>query len=294
MSRGFSTIYVGRVDSRTRERDLSDVFDRFGRVARVDMKRGFAFIDYEDTRDAEDAIRDMDGREVDGSRLIVEWAGRGRGSGGGGGGRDRGGDRGGDRYGDRDRRGPSASSSDRRRAGQRPDHSDHRIRLEDIPSSAHWQDLKDFCRKAGEVIFGDVDRKGTGVVEFRYAEDVARAVRDLDNTDWNGHKVRVIDDSGKRSRSRSPRRSSKSPRRGASKSPRRGSSKSPRRGASKSPRRGSKSPRRSRSKSPRRSASRSPKRSASPSPKRSPSPNKDAEKNGDKPRSPSAGADGDD
>ena len=47
------------------------------------------------------------------ARLIVEWAGRGRGGG------------------DRDRRGGGGGSDiDRRRAGQRPDHSDYRIRLE--------------------------------------------------------------------------------------------------------------------------------------------------------------------
>jgi len=267
MSRGFSTIYVGRVDSRTRERDLYDIFDRYGRVARVDMKRGFAFVDFDDNRDAEDAIKDMDGREVDGSRLSVEWAGRGRGGGERGGGERRGG--GGGRGGDRDKDG----ADDRRRAGQRPDHSDHRIKLEDIPSSAHWQDLKDFCRKAGDVIFGDVDRHGGGVVEFRYAEDVERAIKELDGTNWNGHKVRVTDDSksgGSRrgkSRSRSPRGRSRSPRRGGSRS--------------RSPKKSSRSRSPAAKKSPARSTSRSPKKS------RSPSPAKDDKNGDDRDRSPS-------
>lgn len=76
----------------------------------------YAFLDYEDRRDAEDAIKYENGREVLGNNIVVEWArgpGRGRGGGGGGfGGRDYGGGRGyyggrgggfrgGGRYGDR-------------------------------------------------------------------------------------------------------------------------------------------------------------------------------------------------
>jgi RNA recognition motif-containing protein len=48
------------------------------------MKQGFAFVDYEDERDADDAVRDMDGVELDGSRIRVELA-RGRDRRGGGG-----------------------------------------------------------------------------------------------------------------------------------------------------------------------------------------------------------------
>jgi len=72
-----------------------------------------------------------------------------------------------------------------------------------------------------------------GVVEFRYAEDVDRAIRQLDGTDWNGHKVKVTDASGRSGggrRSPSPR--GRSPRRSPSKSPRRSPSKSPRRSPS--------------------------------------------------------------
>lgn len=37
----------------------------------VDLKRGYAFVDFVDSRDAEDAIHEVDGREVDGSRSAV-------------------------------------------------------------------------------------------------------------------------------------------------------------------------------------------------------------------------------
>lgn len=46
------------------ERDLREDFDRYGPLRSVWIARkppGFAFIEYEDTRDAEDAVRKMDG-----------------------------------------------------------------------------------------------------------------------------------------------------------------------------------------------------------------------------------------
>lgn len=37
-------VYVGKLDSYTRERDLDDVFGKFGKIVAVDMKRGYAFV----------------------------------------------------------------------------------------------------------------------------------------------------------------------------------------------------------------------------------------------------------
>ncbi|GMY08669.1 serine/arginine-rich splicing factor RS2Z32-like [Fagus crenata] len=71
---GGSRLYVGRLSTRTRSRDLDDLFSRYGRVRDVDMKRDFAFVEFSDPRDAEDAIYALNGRDVDGSRIIVEFA----------------------------------------------------------------------------------------------------------------------------------------------------------------------------------------------------------------------------
>jgi len=40
----------------------------------VELKRDYAFIEFSDPRDADDAQYNLDGREVDGSRIIVEFA----------------------------------------------------------------------------------------------------------------------------------------------------------------------------------------------------------------------------
>eukprot|EP00268_Persea_americana_P039681 TRINITY_DN392_c0_g1_i3.p1 TRINITY_DN392_c0_g1~~TRINITY_DN392_c0_g1_i3.p1 ORF type:complete len:307 (+),score=43.66 TRINITY_DN392_c0_g1_i3:424-1344(+) len=76
-------LYVGRLSSRTRSRDLENRFSRYGRVRDVELKHDFAFIEFSDPRDADDARYSLNGREFDGSRIIVEFAKGGpRGSGG--------------------------------------------------------------------------------------------------------------------------------------------------------------------------------------------------------------------
>ncbi|PON75366.1 Splicing factor-like protein [Parasponia andersonii] len=71
---GGTRLYVGRLSSRTRSRDLEDLFSRYGRVRDVDMKRDFAFVEFSDPRDADDARYGLNGRDFDGTRLIVEVA----------------------------------------------------------------------------------------------------------------------------------------------------------------------------------------------------------------------------
>ncbi|XP_027929979.1 serine/arginine-rich splicing factor RS2Z32-like isoform X1 [Vigna unguiculata] len=67
-------LYVGRLSHNTRSRDLERAFSRYGRVRGVDMKNDFAFVEFSDPRDAEDARYNLDGRDIEGSRIIVEFA----------------------------------------------------------------------------------------------------------------------------------------------------------------------------------------------------------------------------
>ena len=50
------------------------MFTKYGKVKNVEMKRDFAFIEYDDSHQADDAIKDMDGKRVDGHKLIVQMA----------------------------------------------------------------------------------------------------------------------------------------------------------------------------------------------------------------------------
>jgi len=71
---GNTRLYVGRLSSRTRTRDLEDLFNRYGRVRDVDLKHDFAFIEFSDPRDADEARYYLNGRDLDGSRIVVEFA----------------------------------------------------------------------------------------------------------------------------------------------------------------------------------------------------------------------------
>uniref|UniRef100_A0A0E0GKY1 Uncharacterized protein n=1 Tax=Oryza nivara TaxID=4536 RepID=A0A0E0GKY1_ORYNI len=117
---GSTRLYVGRLSSRTRSRDLEYLFGRYGRscvfdlndlvegfsvfyttrewklqvgdafeylshdgllfgnhwcrIREVELKRDYAFIEFSDTRDADEARYNLDGRDVDGSRILVEFA----------------------------------------------------------------------------------------------------------------------------------------------------------------------------------------------------------------------------
>ncbi|KAL6509484.1 hypothetical protein OROGR_022794 [Orobanche gracilis] len=68
-------IFCGNFEYDARQSDLERLFRRYGKVDRVDMKSGFAFVYMEDERDAEDAIHALDRIEFGrkGRRLRVEW-----------------------------------------------------------------------------------------------------------------------------------------------------------------------------------------------------------------------------
>ncbi|XP_029194089.2 probable splicing factor, arginine/serine-rich 6 [Acropora muricata] len=91
-------VYVGNLGSNGSKRELEREFERFGRLHDVWVARnppGFAFVEFEDLHDAEDAIKSLDGARICGERVRVEMArnrssrGGGSGGGGGGGGRSR-------------------------------------------------------------------------------------------------------------------------------------------------------------------------------------------------------------
>ncbi|ESO12196.1 hypothetical protein HELRODRAFT_62194 [Helobdella robusta] len=177
-------IYIGRISSRTSERDIEKFFKGFGRIRFMSLKNGYGFVDLEDERDADDAVYELHGKELLGERVIVEHA-----------------------------KGPARRSSFGRSApppqrfprGPRPTWLDkygapvrtgYKLIVENLSSRVSWQDLKDYMRQAGDVTFADAHKgeKNVGVVEFASYADMKKAKEKLDGTEINGRKIKLIED----------------------------------------------------------------------------------------------------
>ncbi|CAB1342586.1 unnamed protein product, partial [Coregonus sp. 'balchen'] len=216
-------IFVGRLNPSAREKDVERFFKGYGRIRDIDLKRGFGFVEFDDPRDAEDAVYELDGKELCNERVTIEHA-RVRLRGGRGRGGDRGG--GGGRFPDRYGRG----SQDSRSRNPPPMRTENRLIVENLSSRVSWQDLKDFMRQAGEVTFADAHRPklNEGVVEFASYSDLKNAVEKLSGKEINGRKIKLIEAAKKRT----PRRSrSHSPKRNYSRSRSHSGSPAPRGGA---------------------------------------------------------------
>jgi cold-inducible RNA-binding protein len=95
-------LYVGNLSFNTTEGDVQRLFETAGRVASCNLivdkftnrSRGFAFVEMGSEEDAQKAIADFHGRDLDGRKLTVNEARPREDRGGGGGGGGRGGDRG--------------------------------------------------------------------------------------------------------------------------------------------------------------------------------------------------------
>uniref|UniRef100_A0A0B7AR47 RRM domain-containing protein n=1 Tax=Arion vulgaris TaxID=1028688 RepID=A0A0B7AR47_9EUPU len=122
-------VYIGRLSYHAREKDVERFFRAYGKIRDIMLKNGYGFVEFDDYRDADDAVYELNGKELCGEKVNVEHARgprsddsfrergfRGRRGGGGGG-------NGGGR---RDKYGP-------------PTRTDHRLIVENLSSRVSWQ-----------------------------------------------------------------------------------------------------------------------------------------------------------
>ena len=56
------------------EHDLEDMFGKYGKLSRCALKKGFAFVTFETREDADEATRQLQGKDLFGSNLYIEAA----------------------------------------------------------------------------------------------------------------------------------------------------------------------------------------------------------------------------
>ncbi|KAK9368739.1 hypothetical protein V1509DRAFT_622649 [Lipomyces kononenkoae] len=77
---------------------------------------------------------------------------------------------------------------------------DKRVYVGNLPYDVRWMHLKDFMRKAGEVVFADVltlpngMSKGCGIVEYATVDQAQNAIATLTNQELNGRVIYVRED----------------------------------------------------------------------------------------------------
>jgi len=161
-------LYLGKLPPDTRSEDVSKFFDGYGKIIDCRVMTGFGFVEFENARDAEDALHHFNGKNFMGQNIVVEFAKESR-----------------------PRREPYEDRYGAPVRARRP--PGIRIVVFGISKDTSWQDLKDFGREAGNVSFADIDRDnpGQGILEYLNREDAERAVKELDGKDLRGQAVRV-------------------------------------------------------------------------------------------------------
>lgn len=251
-------VYVGNLAPDCRERDLEKFFKGYGRLGEVIVRNDFGFVDFDDHRDADDAVSELDGKDFFGRRVRVELAK---------GDRQKNFERDRRSYGYNGRRSPPRSNGYQsgRWTGPpgRTPRTQWRVIVDNISSRTSWQELKDYFRSAGDVNYCTANKLsyGVGMVEFVDRRGMENALDKFNNTELDGKVIRVEEEGrfGRgRSRSRSPvKRRSRSPANRRSRSPNR-KSRSPDNRRSRSHNRRSRSPAERRSRSPANRKSKSP------------------------------------
>jgi len=170
MSRGDTKVFLGNLPPECRVRDIEGFFESHGRVRNVLIKQGkYGFAEFEDSREAEDAVCDLHGKKLLGSRVTVEFA-KGPKKG--------------------DRRAPWVSKYGA------PSRTKFGLKVFNLSSRVSWQDLKDMFRRAGQVCYAEAhtDRLHEGRVELETEEDLERVIRRYQGYEVNGRKLNLVDD----------------------------------------------------------------------------------------------------
>jgi RNA recognition motif-containing protein len=73
---GLPKIFITKLSPSVTERDIEKEFKKFGEIKNINLKRGYAFVDYSKKEDAKEAIKKLDNKKLFGQqqRVVVEEA----------------------------------------------------------------------------------------------------------------------------------------------------------------------------------------------------------------------------
>lgn len=67
-----TTVAVSGLPVGVKKTDIQGAFGDFGQILRIDLETGRAFVEFDDERDAKDALAEMDGKKLKDCRIRVE------------------------------------------------------------------------------------------------------------------------------------------------------------------------------------------------------------------------------
>ena len=169
-------VYVSNLPWSCSWQDLKDFFRQAGNVvyANVMMEddkrsKGCGIVEFETVEEALKAIETLHDAELDGRRLTVRE--------------------------DREDKKPVTN----KRKQKETHDGGRRVFVSNLSWTTSWQDLKDYFRQAGNVVYANImmednRSKGCGIVEFETSDEAGKAIDLLHDTDLDGRPITVRED----------------------------------------------------------------------------------------------------
>ena len=185
-SRTGKRVYIGNLPPKLSREELQEPFRIFGKITDITMvnnsDRPYGFIEYENNEEAERAVQEMNGQQLNGYNLKVELSRS------------------------RKERNPSGRGNrddDRRQTSR----TNYRVVISGLSPNTSWQDLKDEMRKFNVVVTFTkvIPENHEGFAEFGNEQDMETVIEKLDGAEIRGGKVTVRrDDDSNRTLEKDP------------------------------------------------------------------------------------------
>lgn len=177
-------VYVGNLSWDVAWPELKDHMRTAGNVVHAEVicehngrSKGCGIVEYASEQEAQVAIETLTHSELNGRTIFVRE--------------------------DRENSSNPAASNDRPKGGSKDgggQGSNTSVYIWNLSYDTTWQQLKDHCRKTGNVdqatvlTNADGNSIGCGIVVYQKAQDAARAIRELQETDLNGRDMKLRED----------------------------------------------------------------------------------------------------